>query len=80
LGLPTHSAQRETADFAVRVFSAAPINPTVILSGPCSYYEFEGPVRVPGGATNGMARVRVSIPGWDRIDLANPSFEIKIED
>ncbi len=20
------------------------------------------------------------IPGWDRIDLANPSFEIKIED
>jgi hypothetical protein len=37
-------------------------------------------VRVPGGATNGMARVRVNIPGWDRIDLANPSFEIKIED
>jgi len=27
-----------------------------------------------------MARVRVNIPGWDRIELANPSFEIKIED
>jgi hypothetical protein len=36
-------------------------------------------VRVPRGVTNGMARVRVNIPGWDRIDLANPSFEIKIE-
>jgi hypothetical protein len=35
---------------------------------------------VPGAATNGMARVRVNIPGWDRIDLVNPSFEIKIED
>jgi hypothetical protein len=37
-------------------------------------------VRAPRGAANGMARVHVSIPGWDRIDLANPSFEIKIED
>jgi hypothetical protein len=37
-------------------------------------------VRVPGGATNGMARVRVNIPGWDGIDLANPSFEFKTED
>jgi hypothetical protein len=37
-------------------------------------------VRVPRGATNGMATVRVNIPGWDRIDLSNPSFEIKIED
>ncbi len=60
--------------------NAASIKTTVILSGRCSYYEFEGPVRAPGGATNGMARVRVNIPGWDKIDLANPSFEIKIED
>ena len=37
-------------------------------------------MRVPGGATNGMARVRVNIPAWDRIDLANPSFAIKIDD
>ncbi len=37
-------------------------------------------MRVPGGATNGMAKVRVNIPGWNRIDLANPSFEIRIED
>ncbi len=37
-------------------------------------------MRVPGGTTNGMARVRVNIPGWDKIDLASPSFEIKIED
>ena len=37
-------------------------------------------MRVPGGGTTGMATVRVNIPGWDRIDLANPSFGIKIED
>jgi hypothetical protein len=34
-------------------------------------------VRIPGGATNGIARVRINIPGWDKIDLANPSFEIR---
>jgi hypothetical protein len=30
--------------------------------------------------TNYMARVPVNIPGWDKIDLASPWFEIKIED
>jgi hypothetical protein len=37
-------------------------------------------VPVPGGATNGMVKVRVKLAGSDKIDLAKPSFEIKIED
>jgi hypothetical protein len=37
-------------------------------------------VRVPDGIKKGIASVRVSIPGWDGIDLAGPSFEIKVED
>ena len=59
--------------------NAVPIT-TVIPSRRCWYYEFEGPVLVRGGVTNGMASVRVNIPGWNRVDLANPSFAIKIED
>jgi hypothetical protein len=37
-------------------------------------------VRVPGGIKTGVARVRVSLPGWDGILLADPTFEIKVED
>jgi hypothetical protein len=37
-------------------------------------------VRVPGGIKTGVAKVRVSLPGWAGIVLANPMFEIKVED
>jgi hypothetical protein len=37
-------------------------------------------VRVPDGVTTGVAKVRVSILGWDRVVLANPSFDMKVED
>jgi hypothetical protein len=36
-------------------------------------------VRVPGGTKQGVARVRVTIPGWNGVTFLKDSFEIKVE-